>query len=72
MFASKKTIIPIYIESCDYEAMPNIKGERINDFEIIPKDEDKKLKPINLWNNEAEALTVVASSIRALITGVKK
>ncbi len=63
---SKKTIIPIYIESCDFSATPHITDEKISNFEIIPKD-NNSLKPISLWTNEAEALTVVAARIRAVI-----
>jgi internalin A len=66
---NRKTIIPIYIESCDLAAIPNFNGteEKISNFEIIPKDENGKLRPINLWANEAEALTKVASRIREVV-----
>ncbi|SFQ46622.1 leucine-rich repeat protein [Parafilimonas terrae] len=63
---SKKTIIPIYIESCDFTASPFIQGEKISDFEIVPKYENH-LKPVSLWANEAEALSVIAMKIRQVI-----
>ncbi len=66
---TRKTIIPIYIESCDLAAIPNFNGvdDKISNFEIIPKDEDGKLRPINLWQNEAQALAKVASRIREVV-----
>jgi internalin A len=66
---NRKTIIPIYIESCDLAAIPNFNGteEKISNFEIIPKDDNGKLRPINLWANEAEGLAKVASRIREVV-----
>ncbi len=66
---TRKTIIPVYLESCDLAAIPNFNGteEKISNFEIIPKDVSGKLRPINLWVNEAEALTKVASRIREVV-----
>ena len=68
---SKKTIIPIYIESCDFNASPFIEDKKISDFEIIPKY-DGHLKPVSLWTNEAEALSVVATKIREVIEDKNK
>lgn len=66
---NRKTIIPVYIESCDLGAIPNFNGseDKISNFEIIPKDINGKLLPVNLWKNEAEALTKVASKIREVV-----
>lgn len=58
-----KLIIPIYLESFDINSLPL----NIAEIELIPKDENEKLKPLNLWENQAAALTKVVERIRESI-----
>lgn len=64
---SNTTIIPVYVEPCDLLAIPNSDGNGIRSFEIIPKEKEL-LKPLSLWQNEAEGLTKVAERIREVVT----
>lgn len=64
---SNTTIIPVYVEPCDLQAIPNSDGNGIRSFEIIPKEKEF-LKPLSLWQNEAEGLTKVAERIREVVT----
>jgi Leucine-rich repeat (LRR) protein/GTPase SAR1 family protein len=73
----KKTLIPIYVEPFDIGSLPNIieefdekglaMGIKIQDIEIIPKDENGRLKAVSLWHNHEEALATVAARIRAAV-----
>lgn len=63
---SNTTIIPVYVEPCDLLAIPNSDGNGIRSFEIIPKEKEF-LKPLSLWQNEAEGLTKVAERIREVV-----
>ncbi len=61
-------IIPIYIESFDFEAIPAIAGIKISDLQMIPKKvATQELIPISSWDNEAEALREVAIAIKRTI-----
>ncbi len=66
----KKQFIPLLIEPMDLGALPGVaassQGEemKVQDFEIVPKDADGRLKAVSLWDNPEEALSTVAKRIR--------
>lgn len=62
------TLIPIYIESFDLDSIPKInENGKINDFQILPHDENGRLKPINQWQNEADAYKTIVEQLRVAL-----
>jgi Leucine-rich repeat (LRR) protein len=74
----QKTIIPVWVEPLDLLSLPGIEevldGDgkmqdlKIQDFSIIPKDSDGRLKAISLWSSQEEALATVVAKIREAVT----
>jgi hypothetical protein len=66
-------VIPVLAEPLDLGGLPGVttdetgKTVKINDYEIVPKDEGERLKAISLWANPEEALAKVAERIRSAI-----
>jgi Leucine-rich repeat (LRR) protein/GTPase SAR1 family protein len=67
------TVIPILFEPLDLGGLSGISGTtngqtyKINDFEIIPKTTQGHLKAVSLWDNQEEALSIIAQRIREVI-----
>lgn len=73
----QKMVITILVEPLDIGGLPGVtedtdstgkvKNLKIQDFEIVPKDNNGYLKAVSLWENHEEALATVAQRIRAAI-----
>ncbi len=68
--ARKAILIPIYVQPFDIFGMHYVNNEKISDFEILPKREEKLLA-ISLWPDQDEAFQKITERVRALLTKPK-
>ncbi|MGL4630588.1 MAG: TIR domain-containing protein [Leadbetterella sp.] len=57
MHSRQAILIPILVEPFYKGSIPIIEGEKLSNFEMLPKNHDQKLQAISLWENENEAFS---------------
>lgn len=71
--SKNREVIPVLIEPFALSAIPEVPDveggspRKITDFEIVPKDDDQRLRAVSLWTNTEEALARVAERIREAV-----
>lgn len=64
-------LVPIYIQPFDLFGMPIFNNGNLLSFEILPKNDQQKLIPVSLWQDQDEAFQVITTKIREMIQNVR-
>lgn len=71
--AAGKTLVPVVLTDCRWTDRVVVAGQqrfRLGDFQAVPKDEQFRLRPVELWQHKSSAWKAVIEQIRSLLASL--